>query len=143
MVSKRVSGLLGEIEDHMENVFRRLQLRLMQVLSVETPVLTGFARAGWSPSTGAPDRTGPSKAPQGVALGLAKSQAAALLASRLSTSEGLAQSYVLADGVIFIVNNVFYMKFLNDGTSAQAPKLFVEMSLATSLRATAREFGGG
>ena len=115
---------------------RRLHLRLFQVLTTSTPVLTGFARAGWVPSTGAPT-PGPSEAPSDQTV--AEAQAATLFGQNKQVSARIAQGYKLSDGPIFIVNNVAYVVYLNEGTSAQAPAMFVEAGIAQAVAATQRE----
>lgn len=62
-----------------------------------------------------------------------------LLGQHQQASAQIASTYRLAQGVIFIVNNVRYGVFLNRGSSAQAPAMFVEQALATAVRATIRE----
>lgn len=115
---------------------RRLQLRAFQALTSATPVDTGFARAGWTPSVGAPD-PGPSDRPTKPTV--ARAQAAALFQSHQQASQLLASNYKLAQGAVFIVNNVRYVVFLNAGSSAQAPALFVEQAVARAVAATRRE----
>ena len=117
---------------------RSLTLRVYQVLTVETPVRFGFARAGWTPSEGQPDRSGPAE-PAGIAETVVKAQASALFATRSAMAESIAASYRLRSGPVFIVNNVRYIEFLNDGTSEQAPKMFVELAIALAVRETVRE----
>ena len=126
---------------------RRLQLRAYQALTSSSPVRTGFFRSGWSPSTGAPDRSSPSVSRGQAAVGLTqaqrdeitRAQAGVLLGQHQQASAQIASTYRLAQGVIFIVNNVRYGVFLNRGSSAQAPAMFVEQALATAVRATIRE----
>ena len=127
---------------------RRLILRVWQVLTTETPVLTGFARAGWVPSTGGPS-PGPSEGPlagRGVRAELASAQAqlaASMFGENKAKANSLAKGYKLSSGPAFIVNGVRYLEYLNDGTSAQAPALFVEAGVQLAVSATVRELSGG
>ena len=145
MASRRRRAVTDALVRHVERVMRRLELRTYQVLTSSSPVKTGFFRAGWSPSTGSP-APGP-KAPGGGARGvpaaelerIARQQADALFGKHNQAALRIASSYRLRQGVVFIVNAVRYGVFLNRGSSAQAPAMFVEMGLATAVRATARE----
>jgi hypothetical protein len=147
MASKRVQRQQQILRDGVGGAVRELQARAYQILTVETPVRTGFARAGWTPSIGAPDTTGPSRpasspgAEGSASFNLVKAQAEALLALRSRKSEQIRSTYKLADGVVFISNNVNYMRYLNDGTSAQAPKQFVERGIKLAVTATRRALG--
>lgn len=136
MTSRRVRGTISQLGELIERVMRRLQLRAFQALTSATPVDTGFARAGWTPSVGAPD-PGPSERPSKPAV--ARAQAEALFGSHSRAAELLASSYRLGQGAVFIVNNVRYVVYLNAGSSAQAPALFVERAVATAIAATRRE----
>jgi hypothetical protein len=138
-MTRRVRVVVDGLGDFVEKAVRKLQLRAFQTLTSATPVDTGFARAGWTPSVGAPD-PGPSERPSDPAV--ARSQAAALFGAHVQISQGLASSYRLSQGAVFIVNNVRYVGFLNAGTSAQAPALFVERAVATAVAATRREIPG-
>lgn len=120
----------------IERTMRRFQFRCYQVLTSASPVLTGFFRSRWSVETG--DR--PHKAvgrPNDAAL--ARSQAESLFSAHRAASEALANGYVLSQGPIFIVNDTEYGIYLNAGSSAQAPAMFVERSVQVAIDATRRE----
>lgn len=125
---------MGELDGAIERAVRRLALRCFQTLTSVTPVDTGFARAGWSPSVGAP-APGPEKADPGVA----EQQAVALFGAHSDAAKRIASGYRLSQGPVFIVNNVRYVQYLNQGSSAQAPAMFVEQAIATAVEATRRE----
>ena len=137
-----------ELARFIERAMRRLTLRVWQVLTVETPVRTGFARAKWSPSTGTPDRSGkdsPSVNPGKKGsdnFNLVQSQAAALLTTHKKATDALVGGYKLKNGVVFIVNNTKYIGSLNAGTSAQAPEMFVETGIAIALKRSRADLGG-
>lgn len=135
-MTSRKARTAAELGALLERVMRRLQLRAFQALTSATPVDTGFARAGWTPSVGAPD-PGPSERPSEPTV--ARAQADALFAAHSKQAQELAASYRLGQGAVFIVNNVRYVVFLNAGSSAQAPALFVERAVATAIAATRRE----
>lgn len=80
-----------------------------------TPVDTGWARANWQPRIGSPatDVVGTPEA-----VGTAKAAQEAGLGALLV--------YKLAAGSVYITNNVAYITRLNEGSSGQAPKGFVQ-----------------
>ncbi|HET6417982.1 MAG TPA: hypothetical protein VFG22_16935 [Polyangiales bacterium] len=137
MARNQTRIVVGDLGDSINRVMRRLQLRLYQSLSTPTPVDTGFARGGWTPSTGAPDRSGPADQPsdRSAAIQLAK----ALFAQRSQESQRLAAAYMRESGPIYVVNNVRYVIYLDQGSSAQAPAHFVEKGIRLAIDATARE----
>lgn len=137
MASRQIRRVIGKVDGFVELAVRRLQLRCFQAFASGSPVKSGFFRAGWSPAAGAADRSGPTNRPKD--LGLAAQQASALFSQHAQAAAALAVSYRLASGAVFIVNNVRYGVFLNGGSSAQAPAMFVELGIATAVRATARE----
>lgn len=136
MASRRVDVVVVKLLAHIERTMRRLQLRVYQALTSANPVLTGFSRAGWSPSVTAPV-PGPSDRPPVPAV--ASAQAAALFAQHQQAAAALAAGYRLSQGVVFIVNNVRYTIHLNACTSAQAPAMFVEQAVRVAVDATRRE----
>lgn len=145
MASRRREIVIRDLDRFVERTVARLQLRVFQILVVETPVLTGFARAGWSPATGAPKPGPADSALAGTGQSrarledIARQQAAALLQKNQKAAEAIAQNYRLTQGAVFIVNNVRYVTYLNEGTSAQAPKNFVELGIAKAVKVTQRE----
>lgn len=144
MASRQRKAIGDEMGRFIERGMRRLQLRCYQALTSATPVLTGFARAGWSPSAGVPapgpeSPGGGKRVAPGVVEEAARAQAQALFSKHTQASQALAAGYRLSQGPIFIVNNVRYVVYLNQGTSAQAPAMFVEQAIATAVAATQRE----
>lgn len=138
MVDHRQSRkLAAEVEGLAETAVRRVQIRFFQTVTSANPVLTGFSRAGWSPSIARPDRSGPKRAPDDEEL--ATSQAAALFAKHSGVSQAIASGYRLKQGPVYVVNNVVYIERLNEGWSGQAPAMFVEEALQVAVRATQRE----
>ncbi len=143
MASRRRKRVVDEFERSIERAMRRLILRTWQVLTVESPVLTGFFRAGWVPSTGAPE-PGPALGPADEAA--RRQVATVLFSANEKKANVIASSYKLAKGLAFIVNGVRYGVFLNQGPpvgSAQAPAMFVEMGIKVAVAATQRELSRG
>lgn len=97
-----------------------------------TPVDTGWARANWVPTIGAPaaDTVG------------TQEQAAAGNVNAGAAEAGLARvvtQYRLEQGPVFLTNNVPYIGFLNEGSSRQAPKGFVQLAIAKAVRTVNRQ----
>lgn len=138
MASKRVRVVTDALQLLIETSVRKLQLRAFQALTTSSPVLTGWFRARWSPGVGAPTpaKGSPSRP---VSLDIARTQAAALFADHQQAATLLASGYTLSQGPVFIVNDTPYGVYLNQGTSAQAPAMFVEQALAQAVDATRRE----
>lgn len=123
-------------------VIRRLQLRAMQALTSATPVETGFARAGWTPTVGSPARSLRSggrfaQLDRPKDLEVAKTVAAQRRAANAAASQSIANTYRIEQGRMFISNPVRYIVFLNNGSSAQAPARFVERAVVRAIRSLA------
>ena len=129
--------ILIRLGEHVRDAVRKLEIRAYQALTSATPVDTGFARAGWSPSTGSP-APGPAGPPSSRDAAVVQAQSLFGMHDRMAKS--IAGGYVLSQGTVFIVNNVRYITFLNNpGTSAQAPAMFVEQAVRQAVAAVKRE----
>lgn len=114
-----------------QTAVRRVEIRAFQTLTSATPVDTGFARANWTPSTGS--------ATAAIARGPkskleARRSATTLLPQNQAKAIGLSKSYQLEQGKAFLTNPVPYINALNEGSSAQAPKKFVERAIEVAVR---------
>ena len=95
-------------------------------LDEDTPEDTTFAKTNWVPKIGSPfsgtagEKTG-------------RRTANIDLAPQTSGLSSLSK-YRLNRAPIFVVNNAPYILRLNDGHSDQAPKMFIQMSIARSVR---------
>ena len=118
-----------------EDVVRKIQLRAMQALRSGTPVDTGFARSGWTPSVGSPMAQALNRPATETA---AKAAARKRASKHLAEAQKIAQTYKLRQGPAFISNATPYIGFLNGGSSAQAPKNFVERAIMLAIRSVAR-----
>ena len=137
MAKKDIDRINVALGKSIEQAVKKLTARCFQALVSATPVDTGFARAGWSPSTGNP-APGPSNLPSPRSA--AETLAQSLLAQHGQAAQAIESGYKLPQGVVFIVNPVHYVQYLNAGTSAQAPALFVENAITTAVKATQLEF---
>mgnify|MGYP000225720258 CR=1 FL=1 len=90
---------------------RDLTINAAAEIAAATPVDTGFARANWQITIGAP-ATGTVTAPS------------------LASLEGYDPE---RDGSTFITNNANYIQRLNGGHSQQAPAGFVEAAIAKAV----------
>lgn len=106
--------------------FRRTVLVIDQSLVTSTPVDTGRARSNWIVSSGPSTRIidayapGESGSTRGQNTRAAQAQAKAFLESTDAT-------------VIYISNNLEYIRFLNEGSSAQAPAGFIEAAVQAGI----------
>lgn len=120
-----------EILGVAEKIVGQVQLRALQTTSIATPVDTGFARSDWRPSVGSPIVTRSARPKsEAEAKAIARSQRA----EHNAKARIIATGYKIKMGPAFITNAVPYMKYLNEGSSAQAPKRFVERAVETAVK---------
>ena len=129
-------AIRASIEDFGAEKERRLFFRIYQALTSATPVDTGFARAGWRMSAGSP-KYGPPKRP--TDRGEAETVAESMSANNDREAASIRESYRVKDGALYVSTAVFYMVFLNRGSSAQAPPAFIERAIAQAIQATRSE----
>ena len=112
--------VMVRLNDHAAKVCVALAVNAHANLVEATPVDTGWARANWIPSLGTPVVT------------IAGSPKAV---SKAESDAGLAVvlAFKLADGAIFVSNPVPYVRFLDAGSSTQAPAGFVRYSVAKAI----------
>lgn len=108
---ENVSKLIGEVA-----------FAAFQAIVSATPVDTGRARGNWIPAIGR-EQTQPTDDVDKSGTG------------RLGQTQQLFGNYELADGKIFITNNLPYIQRLNEGHSMQAPAGFVEQGILAGVRA--------
>lgn len=113
-------------------VVRKLELVAYQSLTSATPVDTGFARASLTPAVGTPmvdafDRPTDKEA--------ARATAQSALGTNRAKALEIAATYTLRQGKVFLTYRAPYVVFLNEGSSSQAPKKFVERAIASAVRA--------
>lgn len=115
--------VLRGLKEFTERVVRVIVLDATANLIEDTPVDTGWARANWIPSIGAPPSQ-PAGSPTDVG------------AARAAQQQGVAQiavGYTLEQGNVNITNNVSYIRPLNEGSSSKAPAMFVQSAIARAL----------
>jgi hypothetical protein len=125
--------IVDDLASFTERNIRRLSVEVHANLVAApteggTPVDTGWARANWVPAIGNPvtdvDGEPPKKGTKTKAGGKAQRGLARV-----------ASSYRLRQGPVFISNNVPYIGRLNDGSSVQAPRGFVQAAILKAIRA--------
>lgn len=100
-----------QVTDGTAKLVQSAALTVDQVAVLATPVLTGFARAGWFPSFGVPSDDMPVGEPG----------PGAAAAQSIGRAQALIPTWKVGDPPIFITNNVPYIIPLDNGSSAQAP----------------------
>lgn len=123
MADPQIRVITGLLAQATERVISRISVNVTAELIEATPVDTGWARANWVPAIGAPF-IGP-----GTSMGNVTSQRQ----QQQSGVASVATSYKLSRGAVFVSNNVPYITRLNDGSSAQAPKAFVQAAINAAI----------
>jgi hypothetical protein len=119
---RQIRGILKGLGTVTEKVIKKVTLDLTANLIESTPVDVGFARANWVPKIGSPYEANLS----GVN---ATSQSTANARNVQSAATAAITGYKLPAGSVFVSNNVSYITALNDGSSKQEPKGFVQRAI--------------
>lgn len=120
-----------QVINALNRAIEQLAIRLTTNITAElievTPRDTGWAASNWIPSLNTPftensQITNPTQGQVSTA--------------RIEQQAGLAQvlAYRLPLGNLFIVNNVPYILPLNNGSSQQAPAMFIQQGIARGIR---------
>lgn len=128
---KRVERILLKVAGEVVGV---LQLRAYQAVSSATPVDTGNARSNWFPSVGSPVTAVLEEPVESLrAKQTARQRAAKQRADNLARARTIERTYDIAQGRVFLTNATPYIVFLNAGSSAQAPAMFVERAVIAAV----------
>ena len=127
-VDPQIALVLTAATGFTENLIRKVVLDVVANLRKAgvdggTPVDTGWARANWIPSHGGDSPT----TPAGSKLSVGVAEAA------LQAGIGSLLSYKLLSGPVYVTNNVPYILRLNDGSSTQAAKGFVQAAITAAV----------
>lgn len=98
-----------------------------------TPIDTGYASNKWDFAvTNLPGRIAD---PQNITL-------EDVTAAAIKSSQSQAQlfTYRIGDGPVFVFNDTNYIEYLNNGSSRQAPSMFVEQSADLTARQINRKY---
>lgn len=127
MPSPQIRIVLAAYDRFINDLIKKLALDIVANLvrapnEGGTPVKTGWARANWIPKIGTPV-TRPSGSPTSVS-GAAQQTGVAEIAA----------TYHFKKGAIYISNNVPYILKLNEGSSKQAAKGFIQANVVEALK---------
>ena len=130
MADEQLSFIIADLRTFTARETVALSLDIQANLQEDTPRDTGWARANWVMSVGAPvedpgvaSKSNPT--PADVTRALARQQT--------SLAE-VAQYRTIEQGAIFTTNTVPYIGRLNEGWSAQAGAAFIQRSVGRALQ---------
>lgn len=138
MATNQIRVVVNSLEQFVDRVIRKLVLDIVANLrsapfsGYGTPVDTGWARANWVPRVGSPPQ-GTVGTREQAENGVVNAGAAEIELARIATT------YSFRRGRIYITNNVPYIVRLNEGSSRQAPRGFVQNAIAKAVR---QDLGG-
>lgn len=118
----------------VDELQRQVALVVDSALVLATPVDTGRARSNWITTTG--KRANYSVLPYAPGENLGIGESANASATMAQAREAL-KSHASGEA-IFLTNNVRYIGDLNQGTSPQAPKNFVQIQVRSAVKAFSR-----
>ncbi len=130
-MGRQAKDIAARLRKHVEQVFKALTLEIDRELRISTPVDTGFARANWVPSVGAPHVGEAETVRVGRTVG--SSEHAAGVADVLK--------FKLDDGSTWVCNSAAYIQALNYGHSKQAPAMFIEAAVDRAIATVQTRFG--
>lgn len=118
-VDAPIAAFAREFKINFATCVRKISLELLTKIVRRTPVDTGRARSGWDLTVGRMSTWVPPEVKKGKKAGGAR------------LAEGAAEAAGI-DGrqIVYILNNVEYIEFLENGTSQQAPAGMVQVSMA-------------
>lgn len=132
--SKRIKAIADGVEKNSDSTVRKVVITVASAVSLATPVDTGRARANWRTNLGGPIRA--TREP--FAKGKDGSTGAQNVAGVTAEAQQVTASYKGGSGAeVWISNNLPYIGVLNDGSSKQAPRLFVQKAIMAGARAVA------
>lgn len=119
--ARRMRKIAANLEGNSEELIKRVALAVDSNVVIATPVDSGRARSNWQAAIGTPTRS--KVEPRSAAATIAEAQ-------------GVIEGYREGD-TIYLSNNLPYIRRLNEGWSAQAPKSFVQIAILNGLKAVA------
>lgn len=111
----QIAAFADKAEAKMDLAVRKISLELFSRVILKTPVDTGRARGNWQVAVG--------NVPSGT-LELEDKSGSATISAATASAAGLR-----AGDVIFLVNNLPYIRRLEDGYSKKAPAGMVGLSI--------------
>lgn len=131
----RLNRLGKQVEKNAEEAVKAVAREIDKQLILSTPVDTGRARSNWQVGIGTPIRKELEPYFPGHHLGLAETDNAQ---AAIQAGEKVINKYKIKNSSLIISNNVDYLKYLNEGSSRQAPAGFVQTSVQTGRLALRR-----
>lgn len=128
---RQIRVVVSSLEAFLDRIMKKLTLDIVANLvsapdtGYGTPVDTGWARANWVPQIGSPRTTTVGTREQAEAGSVS-------LAGQQGGLATVATTYKFGPR-IFISNNVPYIVHLNEGSSRQAPRGFVQNAIAKAV----------
>lgn len=113
MSFERELSILDDIEDEVSRVGRKIGVNIDRRLVNETPRDTGSAKSSWLVSIGQPNNS------------VVNTEEGAAIPAALEQGSRTASRYESGD-TMYIQNNQPYINRLNEGSSEQAPRHFVD-----------------
>lgn len=136
-----VVAVIKSLTQYTERLLKKVTLDVTANLIEDTPVDTGWARSNWVPKIGSA-----AEGDEGFdhSYNNRKGKIQAIAGQSALQGSGIASvsTYKLGEGSIFITNNVPYIVDLNEGTSKQAPRAFVEAAIARAVEQNANATQG-
>jgi hypothetical protein len=108
---------------------KRITLDARSELVKDTPRETSWARNNWVPHIGTP-----LEEPAGTREQAEAGNIGPAIAASEAGAADVATNYTLDRGKVYISNNVPYIERLNQGSSQQAPKDFVQTAILRAVR---------
>lgn len=133
--SRRIRARANLVGNSTTKMVRRVALSIDTALVMETPVDTGRAKSNWIVAINfSPDRR-----IQAYAPGSKGSTETANMMAALSQGERVITGYESGkDQEIYITNSLPYIGELNEGSSYQAPAMFIQTAIAAAVAAARR-----
>ena len=112
-----IQAISKALDGAVETVVKKVTADVTANLQEATPVKTGWAQSNWVPKIG-----------RGI-NGVVGSKVGVLTTAQITGLLEVQSRYKVSQGKVFINNNVPYILVLNDGTSTQAPRGFVQIAI--------------
>jgi hypothetical protein len=134
--ARQIRIVIEALDRFASQIIRKLVLDIVANLQRSpgaggTPVDTGWARANWIPVIGRASGK-PTPAP-GVSDAENRSAASQLSGQGQAAAAIIAATYSVSQGRVTIANNVPYILKLNEGSSTQAPRGFVQKAIVKAI----------
>lgn len=121
MADAQIDAIISALDGFTSKVTQKVTLDVTANLIETTPRDTSWAASNWIPAIGQPI-SGPGGSPDRATRAALVPSAEAKQGSAIASITG----YQIAQGSVFISNNVGYIEDLNSGSSKQAPAAFVQ-----------------